>query len=75
MTLNDMNGFFWEIYFLRKIIFEGRKFGKNEQGFERKTWVLNSLRTIVISNTFDVSLLHYFITNNWKECFKNIQLS
>ena len=28
--------------------------------------VLNSLRTIVISNTFDVSLLHYFITNNWK---------
>ena len=37
--------------------------------------VLNSLRTIVISNTFDVSLLDYFITNNWKECFKNIQLS
>ena len=26
------------------------------------------------SNTFDVSLLNYYITNNWKECFKTSNL-
>ena len=51
--------------FLRNIIICQKK---EKAGFELITDNSNS-------NTFDVSLLLYYITNNWRGCFKNIQLS